>query len=85
MQDLKGNEVRMDSLVEGFSSNTGKVVKGRVFALMMNNHVAVWVEEAGKAGTHQHVLYGGKYLVRDAPRPESKRGDIPEHLKRGRQ
>lgn len=80
--DVKGVPVEIDSYVEGFHSGTKKTGKGRVYAILPQGHVAVWTDSEGVLGTRQTVMYEGRFLVRDKPRPLNKRDDIPERLKR---
>lgn len=81
MKDPKGNEVQVDSLVEGFQGATRTVRVGRVYHVGPS-WVAIWCEDPGKLGGHQAITYEGRFLVRGEPRPAAKRTDVPEALKR---
>lgn len=76
--DAKGVEVRIDSEVEGLIGHyNDKKARGRVFSVSPWGWVA-FIDEHGR----QWISYAGRFLVRDAPRPDSKRADVPDHLRR---
>lgn len=82
MHDVKGVEVHIDSLVQGFTGSTRRVATGRVVARHPEWGWIVAHDPEGieHAGGRQHVFYEGRYLVRDEPRPVRQRTDIPERL-----
>jgi hypothetical protein len=74
--------VKVDSYVLGYSSGLDKAVYGRVFRISPHGWVAVWMDSPDVLGGHQTIMYPGRFVVKGEPRPERRRGDIPERLKR---
>lgn len=75
-QDVKGNPVDIDTLVEGFVGHTRKVAKARVTMVSPWG----WVTGYDPENKRQVVFEARRYLVRDDPRPIKDRGDVPERL-----
>ena len=76
--DVKGNPVEIDSLVQGFRGTTKQPAFARVYAISPFGWVAALEVDSGK----QTVMYPGRFLVRDKPRPMSQRKDVPDRLRR---
>ena len=76
--DVKGNTVEIDSLVQGFRGYTQSPAFARVYVISQWGWIAGIEVDTGK----QTVMYPGRFLVRDKPRPIGQRKDIPERLKR---
>jgi hypothetical protein len=70
-------EVRVDSLVEGLVGYTDRKAKGRVVMVSVWNWVA-FLDEDGR----QWISYPGRFIVREGPRPERARTDVPERFRR---